>query len=328
MVTNQGLKWLSGASIASVLLASPLAFADTPTYPDKPITLVVPYAPGGGTDVLARVLGEALSEDLQQPVIVENKPGGGTTIGTSYVARSKADGYTLLLAPPAYLINPSLRSDISYDTLKDFDPITSIAITPLIMVVNPAIEANDLKGFIDYAQKNGETLNYGTPGVGSSPHLAAELLKTTLGIDMVHIPYKGSAQATTDLVRGEISMSIDVMMLYLEHIEAGNVKPLAVTTSERASLLPDVPTVAESGYPEFEAVAWYGIVAPAGTPSQAVERLNDALINVLQKGEIKEKYKDLAFTPSYESPTKAQDRIEQEVSKWGKVVKKADIHLD
>jgi len=155
MLTNQSLKWLSGAAITSVLFATPIACADTPTYPDKPITLVVPYAPGGGTDVLARILGDALSEDLQQPVIVENKPGGGTTIGTSYVARSKADGYTLLLAPPAYLINPSLRNDISYDTLEDFDPITSIAITPLVMVVNPAIKANDLKGFVDYAQDNG-----------------------------------------------------------------------------------------------------------------------------------------------------------------------------
>ncbi|OWT60186.1 Bug family tripartite tricarboxylate transporter substrate binding protein [Candidimonas nitroreducens] len=320
---------LAQALLLLVGVMSYRAAAAADTYPSRPIHIVVPYAPGGGTDAIARLLAHKMSTALNQSVIVENRPGAGTAIGTEAVAKKPADGYTLLLAPPAFLINPSFIKNLPYNTEKDLVPITSLAASPLVLVVNPSVPAKTLGEFVEYTRKHPGKVNYGSPGNGSSPHLTAEMLKAAAGIDMQHIPYKGSALAATDLIGGQISVVIDVMMLYLPHIHAGKVRALAVTTKTRSPLLPDVPTVAESGYPGYEAVAWYGLVAPSATPKEIVQKLNSVVVQILRTDEMKSAFEKQGLDVIYDdTPERAKIRTAHEIAKWAKVIRDSGIHMD
>jgi len=319
---------LRGALILAATAFGAHAAESADTYPSKPIHLVVPYAPGGGTDLIARLLGQKMSDALQQPVIVENRPGAGTAIGTDAVAKKPADGYTLLLAPPAFLINPSVAKGLPYDTLQDLVPITSVAAGPLVMVVNPAVPARTVEEFVQYARKNPGKVNYGSPGNGSSPHLAAEMLKSMAGIEMLHVPYKGSALAATDLIGGQITVAIDVMTVYLPYIQSGKVRALAVTTETRSPLLPDVPTVAESGYPAYNAQAWYGVVARRGVPADIVAKLNTTLGAILENEEVKAAFRKQGLEAGHEAPAAAAERTAAAIAKWKQVADAANIHVD
>jgi tripartite-type tricarboxylate transporter receptor subunit TctC len=270
--TNEGTKFmhrslsaLSAFSVLSVTLlltfASPAA--DAQAYPSKPIRFVVPYPPGGPLDTVARLLGAKVGESVGQPVVVDNKPGAGGNIGADIVAKSPADGYTILMGAVAtHAINPTLYKSIPYDPIKDFAPITQVASTPNVLVVNPSVPANNVREFIAYAKANPGKLNFGSGSTGSAGHLAGELFKSMAGVDMAHIPYKGAAPAMQDLVAGQIQLMFDNLASSLGQVKAGKIKALAVTTAKKTPLAPELPTVAESGLPGFDISTWFGIFAP------------------------------------------------------------------
>ena len=281
-------RWLT--LLASLALAFAAAAADAQDkYPSKVVRLIVPFAAGGSTDIVARALGQELSKLIGQPVIVENKPGAGGTIGSDYVAKSPPDGYTLLLGTVStHAAAMSLYEKLPYDPLRDFTPITEIATIPNLVVVNAAsVPVQTLAELVQLAKKEPGKLTFASNGSGTSNHLATELLKTTAGIDIVHVPYKGSGPALNDLLAGHVSMMLDVVMTSYQYVKAGRLKALAVTGSTRSPLLPDVPTVAEQGFPGFEAIVWFGVLAPAKTPPAIVEYLNKQLVAAINSPSLK-----------------------------------------
>lgn len=313
--------------IASCVIATGWMTSVQAAYPERPVTLIVPYTPGGVTDALARQMAAGLSEQIKQTVIVENRPGGGANIGATAVARAQSDGYTLLMGSAAtHAINSSLYETLQYDHLEDFEPIVLVAEVPNILVVNPSLPVNSVTELIDYAKENPGSLNFGSSGVGGTIHLSGELFKSMAGVEMLHIPYKGSAPAVQDLISGQIELVFDSSVV--PHVRSGSLRALGVTSAKRSSALPDVPTIAEAGLPGYEATAWFGILAPAGTPGDVLALLNNELNTVLKQEKIVDWMDAQGFMPQGGSSEVFDDYIKRETVKWGKVVKDSGARAD
>lgn len=320
----------AGVALSLVLptFAQAQAQTQTQTYPAKPIRLVVPYPPGGPTDIVARLVAQKLSEQMGQPVVIDNRPGAGGNPGAEMVARSAPDGYTLVVATTAHAINPSLFKNLGYSLSKDFAPISQLTSGPLVIVANPGLPANNVAELIALAKSKPGELNFASSGNGQSTHLSAELFASMAGVKMNHIPYKGSAPALTDTMGGQTQLMFDTMLSAMPHVKAGKLKALAVTSSTRSPVAPDVPTVAESGLPGYEAIAWNGLLAPAGTPPDVVARLNAELKKVLASPDVKDKFEAQGFAASWNTPADFSRFMTAEVEKWGKVVKISGAKVD
>jgi tripartite-type tricarboxylate transporter receptor subunit TctC len=316
------------ATLVALLFIAGSACAQN--YPAKPIRLIVPYPAGGATDFFARLVFPKLGDALGQPVVVENRPGAGTAIGASEVARSTPDGYTLLLGDAGtYAFNPTLYKKLSYDPAKDFAPVSLTGRFALILAVNPTVlKAGSLKEFVDAAKRSPGKIDYGAPGPGSPIHLAMELFKQRAGISMTPIPYKGGADALSDLIGGRIGALFPDIATGLPQIRAGKIRALAVASEKRVAALPDLPTVGESGYPGFEAWAWQGFVAPAGTPRDVVMKLNGAFAKVMADPAITQRLSESGFEPQTSTPDQFAAYMKSEIAKWAKVIRDSNISLD
>ena len=304
-------------------------FATAQTFPSKPIRLVVAFPPGGSTDIAARLLAKNLAESLKVPVIVDNKPGGNTLIGTDAVAKSAPDGYTLLLATSAFGIIPSLYAPLPFDVAKDFQPVAFVATFPSVLVVHPAMEARAVRDLIELARQKPGKLNFASAGSGSTGRLAGELLKQTAGIDIVHVPYKGGAPAFADLLAGHVQIMFANITEVMQPIRSGSLRGLAITGPKRTSLLPEVPTVAELGYPNLEVVNWQGILAPAGTPDEVVRLLNAEIRRAVASPEAKERLLTLGMDAVTDgTPKELAAHIASEMAKWGGVIRAGGIKAD
>jgi tripartite-type tricarboxylate transporter receptor subunit TctC len=312
----------SGAALAA---ASHSARAQT--YPSRPLHIVAGAPPGGATDILARLMGQWLSKRLDQAVIVDNKPGAGTNIGTEAVVRAPADGYTLLLIAPTAAINATLYQKLTFDFIRDIAPVAGIMRVPQVMEVGPTVLAKTVPEFIAYAKANPGRVNMASAGVGTSPHMAGELFKMMTGVDMIHVPYRGSAPALTDLIGGQVQVMFDALLSSIAQIMAGKLRALAVTTAKRAQALPDIPTVGDfvSGY---EASAWYALGAPKNTPPEIVERLNREINTGLADARIMQRFTELGGSPMRMTPAEFGQFIADETEKWAKVIRAANLKAE
>jgi len=309
-------------------LASSLGLA-AESWPAKPVHIIVPFPPGSSPDLVARMLTEKLAQALGQPVIVDNKPGAGGNIGTGLVARAEPDGYTLGLSIPGPLaVNTVLYKKMEYDPFTELAPITLVALSPNVLIVNPGLGVNSVKEFIDYAKAQPGKLNYGSIGNGSASHLTMELLKMQAGLDIVHVPYPGSPQVNTAILANQIQAGFVVPGTAMPLVQSGRVKALAVTSSAKSPVLPDLPTVAESGFPGFESGAWLGMVAPARTPKPIVERLSRELVAVIQSQEVRERMLKIYFQAIGTTPEGLADLMRAERDRWGKVIKQTGAGVD
>jgi tripartite-type tricarboxylate transporter receptor subunit TctC len=311
------------AAGALLLLAQPAA-AQQP-YPAKPVRLVVPSAPGGGTDITARVMAPKLSEFLGQQVVVENRAGAGTMIGGEVVARAAPDGYTLLMGISTLAINPAMYKKVPYDALKDFAPITQAVSLPNILVVHPSLPVKTVKELVAFAKARPGQLQFASAGVGTNPHLAAELFLSMTGTKMLHVPYKGSGAGVIDVIAGHVPVMTPSILTGLPHTKAGRLRALGVTSAQRAGGAPEIPTIAEAGVPGYEAVQWFGILAPAGTPRAVIDRVHREAVKVLQSADIKERLKADGADPVASSPEEFAAFLRSETVKWAKVVKAVGI---
>lgn len=312
-------------AILSLNGVAPAVAADP--YPSKVVRWIVGYPAGGSTDIFARLIGQRLSEKLGQQFIIENRPGAGNNIATEAVVNAPADGYTLLLVNPANAINATLYKKLSFNFINDIAPIAGIARVPNVMEVHPSVPAKTVAEFIAYAKANPGKVNVASSGNGTSIHLSAELFKFMTGVNLQHVPYRGSAPALTDLISGQVQVMFDNMPSSVAHIQAGSLRPLAVTTAERAAALPDVPTVAET-VPGYEASAWFGMGAPKGTPQEIIEKLNKEVNEALADPKIKARIAELGGTPIVVTPAGFGEVIKAETEKWAKVVEFSGVKLD
>jgi tripartite-type tricarboxylate transporter receptor subunit TctC len=312
-----------------VILFAFTATAMAQSYPNRPIRFVVPFAPGGSTDTLARTIGQKLTDALQQQVVVDNRSGANGNIGMEIVAHAAPDGYTILLGYIANLgIGPGLYAKLPFDPVRDYAPITQLASSPNILAVHPSLPVKSLRELIAYAKTNPKKLNFASSGVGSIGHLTGELLNRSAGVDMVHVPYKGSGQAVIDLLGGQVQMMFSGMSSVMQHIKAGKLRALAVTGAQRSPAVPDVPTIAESGFPGFEATAWYGVLATAGTPKTIVDRLHDEIVRALALPDVKERLNNVGFELVGGTPDEFAAFIKSEIAKWSRVVRDAHISAE
>jgi tripartite-type tricarboxylate transporter receptor subunit TctC len=307
-------------------IASSLAAAQA--WPSKPITLIVPFPAGGSSDALARTLGTPLSQALGQPVIVESRPGAGATIGADFVAKAKADGHTLLMGAVHHTIATSVYKKLPYDFEKSFAPITTVALVPNVVTVNAKSAATDVKGLIALAKAAPGKLAYGSNGNGTVQHLIGTQFSTMAGVEMVHVPYKGSAPLTTDLLGGQVDLSFDTLTPVVQHIKGGKLRALAVTTAKRSSTLPDVPTLAEAGLPGFNQGTWFGIMAPAATPKDIVTRLNTEMVKIIQSPEFKKRMEEIGAEPVGDTPAQMAEQIKSDTAKYAKLVKDAKVAVE
>lgn len=311
------------------VLASVAGSVHAQTYPTKPVRMVLPFPPGGTTDILGRVAAQKLTEALGQQVIPDNRPGASGNIGTEQVAKAAPDGYTLITAPGSTLtIHPSLYAKLGFDPLKDFAPVTILAAVPNLLVVHPSLPVRTVKELIALAKARPDQLNYASTGAGQSTHLSMELFKSMAGVKITHVPYKGSAPAVTDLIGGHVSLMFDNMPSALPHAKAGKLRGIAVSTLKRSAVTPELPTVAESGLPGFEVNVWFGVLAPAGTPREIVERLNRVLVKALQANDVRERLASQGAEPVGNTPEQFTAQMKADLVKWAKVVKAANIKLD
>ena len=310
------------AGAAALPTLSRIAMAQT--YPSRPVRWVVPTSAGGAADTLARLIGQWLSERLGQPFIIENRPGAGGNVGTEAVVRSPADGYTLLLVQTPNAINATLYDKLNYNFIRDIAPVSSISLEPEVVVVNPSVPAKTVPEFIAYAKANPSQLNFASAGNGVAGHLAGELFKMMTGISMVHVPYRGGAPAVTDLLGGQVQVMFLVISASIEHIKAGKLRPLAVTSAARSEALPDVPTVGEF-VPGYESSVWFGVGAPKNTPAEIVDKLNKEINTGLADPAIKARLDRLGITVFAGSPAGFGKFIAEETEKWGKVIRTANI---
>jgi tripartite-type tricarboxylate transporter receptor subunit TctC len=305
----------------ATLLALPVLAA----FPERPVTILVPFAPGGAKDVVVRAIQQPLAEALGQPIVVENRGGAGGSLGTGYAARQKPDGYTVLMAATGYVVNPSLYDKIYYDPLKDFEAIAEVTTFPVIYTVRPDIGVKSMQELVAYAKKRAGGLNYSTPGAGTLPHLAAELLKLHAGIEMVHIPYPGAAPAAQALLGKTVDVASISISVAKPQIDAGNLIGLAVSGGERWPELPNVPTIVEAGFPAALADTWQGFMVPAGTPRDVVDRLAKATIEVVRRPDVRERLLKAGFHATGRGPDDFRKRIVEEVPKWKAVIEKGRI---
>jgi tripartite-type tricarboxylate transporter receptor subunit TctC len=315
-------------AVAVLLVAALAAPVGAQTYPNKPIRFILPFPPGGATDILGRIIGQKLSERLGQPVVADNRPGGAGNIGLEATAKARPDGYTIVLTVQTIAISPSLFKKLNYDPAKDFAPITLVGQIPNVVVVRPALPIKSLKELVEYARTNPRKLNFGSGGTGNANHLVFELLKNLTNTDLVHVPYKGVNQAMIGLMAGEVDMVSIGPPAALPHIHAGKVRALAVLQKERVPTLPDVPTAKEAGIENFEVVSWYGILAPAGTPPDIVNRLNAEWIKIAAMPDTKEKMQSAGVGPLSSTPEQFADFIKAETVRWAKVIKEANLSVD
>lgn len=321
-----------GTNFAAVLLLFAWAGimhnpAHAQQYPAKPIHLVIPFPPGGPTDVIGRALGQKLGEALGQPVIIDNRPGAGASIGSDYVAKSAPDGYTLLIGTTgSHTINPAIYSKLPYDPVKDFAPITRLATYGNVLVVSPNLPVKNLKELIELARAKPGEVTFGSAGNGASNHLSGELLASMAGVRMQHVPYKGSAPALIDVMGGQTSFMFDILSTSLPQIKAGKVRAIAWSGPTRSPLIPDVPTIAESGLPGYEVVGWFGLFAPAGTPRDIVNRLNAETVKILVQPDMKEKL--TGYDPAPDTPEQFAAVIKSDIATWARVVKESGAHVD
>ena len=309
-------------AVAAAVLVQPV-FAQT--YPNRPVRLVVPFSPGGAADVPGRILTQKMSEALGHQVVVDNRPGAGSTIGADLVAKAPPDGYTLLTISNTHFVSAALYRKLNYDPLNDYTPITQVTSAPNVLIVHPSLPAQSLAEFIALAKRKPGALSYGTPGIGTSPHLSMELLKSMAGIDLQHVPYRGTAAAVTDLIGGQIAATFANALTAKPQVDAGRVRALAITGPKRIEALPNVPPVAEAGVPGYEAMQWYGLLAPAGTPPPIVARLNAEALKALQSDEMKEKLAADGAQPVGTSAEEFAALIRSELDKWTRVARAADI---
>ena len=311
-----------GANVAALVLGSRIASAEP--YPSRQVRIIVPFPPGGNTDLFARLLGQWLAQRLGQPFVIENRPGGGTNIGTEAVVRAAPDGYTLLLATPAATINATLYERLSLNFIRDIAPIAAVVRTPFVMAVNPAVPAKTVAEFIAYAKAHAGKLSMASSGIGSSPHATGELFKMMAGVDMVHVPYRGAGPALTDLIAGQVQVYFTALPEAVEHIRAGRLRALAVTTTARSEVLPEVPALSEI-LPSFEASFWAGFGAPRGTPAEIIDRLNQEINAGLVDPKIKARLADLGGTVLTGSPSDFGRLVVDETEKWRKVIRAANM---
>jgi tripartite-type tricarboxylate transporter receptor subunit TctC len=304
--------------LAAALSASVQTYAQ---YPAKPVRLVVPFPPGGGTDTLARVYGQKLGEALGQQVVIDNRPGGGTNIGAEIAAKAPPDGYTALMGNIAHAINVTLYSKLSYDLVRDFAPVTLLASTPNILVVHPSIPVRSVKELIVLAKAKPGELDYASSGSGSSAHLAAELFSSMAGIKMTHIPYKGGGPAVIALAGGQVSVGFATTPSVIGHVKAGKLRGLAVTTAQRSPSTPDLPTISESGLAGYEAGTWYGLLVPAAAPKEVVTRLHGESVKLLKQSDVKDRLDAAGFELIGNTPEQFATFIRSEIEKWARVVK-------
>jgi tripartite-type tricarboxylate transporter receptor subunit TctC len=316
------------ALISGVLYCLAAPAQAEPNYPVRPVRIVVGYTPGGATDVIARLVATRLAEKLGQPFVVDNKPGAGSNIASEEVARAKPDGYTLLVLTIQNATNMSIYKNLRYNTEKDFAPIGQFMASPSVLVLSPTLKATDLKSFMAMARAQPRTLSYASTGVGGSPHLAGEMLKARAKIDLLHVPYKGTSPALVDVMSGTVSSSFVTTLGVLPQMKAGQVRPIAVAYSRRLAELPEVPTMAEAGLPDFEVVSWNGLAAPAGTPPAVVDKLSQALSEILQTPEMQERVKDLGGEVVLRSKQAFADYVKAETAKWRTVAESAHIELE
>ena len=315
--------------LLGALVATAATFASAQTYPSKPIRLVVPFPPGGTTDILARDVGQVLTQTLGQSVVIDNRPGAAGNIGSDIVAKSAPDGYTLLMCTvSSHAINPGLYAKLPYDHIKDFAPVILVARVPNVLEVNPAVPVNTVNDLIKLAKEKPGQINFASSGSGTSIHLSGELFKTMAGVDMVHIPYKGSAPAVTDLVAGQVQVMFDNLPSSLPQINAGKLRAIAVTSAQRSPALPNIPTIAESGLPGFEATSWFGIVARAGTPPEIIAKLNAEIDRWLQSPAGKDLLLTQGALPAGGTPEEFATYIRAETEKWAKVIKASGAKVD
>lgn len=297
-------------------------------WPAKPVTLIVPFPPGGTTDVLARALGEKLAQSLGQPVIVENKPGAGATLGADVVAKSKPDGYTLLMGAVHHTIATSVYKKLPYRFEQDFAPVTTVALVPNVLVVNETVKATDVKGLVALAKAQPGKLAYGSNGNGTAQHLIGTQFAAQTGTELLHVPYKGSGPLTTDLIGGQITMSFDTITPVLPHIKAGKLRALAVTTAKRSSALPDVPTLEEQGLKGFDLGTWFGVLAPAATPKDIVARLNSEMTKIIASPDFRKRMAEIGAEPIGDTTTQMAQLIRSDTDRYAKLVKSANVALD
>lgn len=314
---------------ASAAFATTFAHAAEPVqWPTKPVKIVFGFPAASATDVIARAVGQMLSEKWGQAVVIDNRPGAGGNLGSEIAARSPADGYTIFFGTVANAISTSLYSKLNYDYLKDFTPITLVATTPLVLVANPALPVKNVKELIGYARANPDKLNFGSGGMGTSNHLAGEMFKSETGTKLVHVAYKGTPSAYNDLFSGQISLMWDNIVAVTPHVKSGRLKPLAVTSAHRAASLPDVPTMAESGLPGFEAVSWIGALVPVGTPQPIVDKIHTDLVAVLRMPEVKKQLGALGAEVVGNSAEQFAAWNRNEITKWSKAVKDSGARVD
>ena len=320
MIFKKTLAWAFAAALS--------AGAHAQDYPTKPVRIVVPFPPGGSTDIITRIIGQRLSEDWKQPVVVDNRPGAGANIGAENAVKSPADGYTLLMASTIHSINPSLYPKLSYDPLKDFTPIIMVAETAQVLVVHLSVQASNISEFVALLKSQPGKLTYSSAGNGSQPHLAAELFGMMTATRMLHIPYKGGPPAMTDLVAGHVLASFATAPSAVPNVKGGKIKALGVSTKGRVPALPDVPTIAESGVPGYDASGFFGLVGPPGLSPALVEKINTAVARILKESAIRKSLSEQGAEPITSTPAEYAALIREEVGKWGKVVRESGAKID
>jgi tripartite-type tricarboxylate transporter receptor subunit TctC len=319
---------MRGVALA-VLLSCVGSFVQAQSYPARPVRIIVPFAAGGGTDIVARTVGAKLGEGLGQTVIVDNRAGAAGTIGTELAAKSAPDGYTLLMGSNGPLaIGPGLHAKLPYDPLRDFAPVALITTMPFLMVVHPSLPVRSVKALVALAKARPGQLNYASPGSGSSTHLAMELFKSMAGVDIVHVPYKGVAPAATDLISGQVQMMSGDLNTLMPHVKSGKMRPLAVTGAARSALLPDMPTLNEAGVPGYEASGWFGMLAPAATPREIVRRLNGEIVKTLASVELRKRLAGLGGEVAGGTPERFAAHLRQEITKWSKVIRSIGLNAE
>ena len=323
MISQSSRRKFSLATVGALAaLAAPAvrAQAAAENFPAKGIKIIVPFPPGGLNDVVARALGVRLTERWGQPVIAENRPGGGTIIGTEAVAKAAPDGYTLLLTSLAHAINPTFYKHLPYDSVKSFTPITLVGSSPFILIVRPSLPANNLREFIALAKAK-PGLTYGSTGSGGSSHLMGEMLKSMAKIDIVHVPYKGMTPAVTDVIGGQIDFSFGSYASVGGHIKAGRVRAIAVSSAKRLAVMPDLPAIAEAGFPDYDANPWWGLVAPTGTPAPVIAKINAEVLRILKLPEVAQPWRDQGIDVLAGSPAEYAKHFERDVLRWGAIVR-------
>jgi len=297
-------------------------------YPTQPIKWVVPFPPGGAMDTMARTLGERLSVSMKQPVVIENRAGAGGAIGSGMVAKAAPDGHTMMIVSIGHAVNPSIYPKLPYDATRDFEPVSLVGIVPNLLVAHPSVKANNVKELIALAKAQPGKLTYASAGNGTTVHLAAELFNSMAGVDIMHVPYKGSAPAVTDLMGGQVDVMFDSLSSAKPYVESGRLKALAVTTSKRSSVFPNVPTIAESGLPGYELSGWYAVFVPAKTPKPIVDRLNAELVKALKEPNVRVRFAQIGAEPVGSSPQELANTLKTETARWAKIVRERNIKAD